>query len=314
MSFDYKLPKDRIAQFPKIPRDECKLLVVKKDGFEHRIFKDIVNYIKKNDAIVLNDSRVIKARLEGKKESGGKIELLIIKKVQQGYECLIKGKISEGKKIYVNEKEGKIIEKRGSKYLIDLDMSIEEIKKIGKIPLPPYIKSEVDENIYQTIFAKEDGSIAAPTAGLHFTEELVKKIEEKGAKVCYITLHASISTFMNVLEEEYYSISQQSAEIINSAERVFAVGTTTMKALESSSKNGRVYPSSGWSNLVIEDGYVFQSPVRYLITNFHMPNSPPLKLTSAFCGIERLKKAYEEALLHDYRFLSFGDAMLICSE
>jgi len=312
--FEFNLPKEKIAQFPKLPRDECRLLVVKKDKIEHRIFKDIVNYIEKGDVIVLNDSKVIRAKLQGKKESGGKLEILVVKKVPQGYECLIKGRISEGKKIYINGKECEVIEKRNGKCVIDLKMSIEEINTIGKTPLPPYIKSEVDENLYQTVFAKEEGSIAAPTAGLHFTQELIKKIEEKGARICYITLHSSISTFMNVVEEEYYSVSKQSAEIINNASRVFAVGTTTMKALESSSKNGVVYPSSGWSNLIIEDGYVFCSPVRHLITNFHMPNSPPLKLTSAFCGNERLKKAYEEALLLDYRFLSFGDAMLICSE
>lgn len=314
MSFDYNLPKERIAQFPKLPRDECKLLVVWKDRIEHRIFKDIVNYIEKGDAVVLNDSRVIRARLHGIKESGGKVELLIIKKVPQGYECLIKGRVSEGKKIYIAGKECEVIEKRDGKCIINLDMNIEEINRIGKIPLPPYIKSEVDEELYQTVFASKNGSIAAPTAGLHFTQELLKKIEEKGANICYITLHSSISTFMNVLDEEYYSITPEAAEIINNASRVFAVGTTTMKALESASKNGRVYPSSGWSNLTIDEGYVFQSPVSYFITNFHMPNSPPLKLTSAFCGKERLKKAYEEALLHGYHFLSFGDAMLICSE
>ncbi|MBC7081465.1 MAG: tRNA preQ1(34) S-adenosylmethionine ribosyltransferase-isomerase QueA [Thermoplasmatales archaeon] len=314
MSFYYNLPKERIAQFPKLPRDECKLLVVKKDKIEHRIFKDIVNYVEKGDVIVLNNSKVIKAKLHGKKDSGGKVEVLIIKKVQDGYECLIKGKISEGKRIYINEKECRIIRKNGSKCVIDLEMDTEEINRIGKIPLPPYIKSEVDENLYQTVFATEYGSIAAPTASLHFTEGLLKKLEEKGVKICYITLHSSISTFMNVLEEEYYSISPHSAELINNATRVFAVGTTTMKALESSSKNGKVFPSSGWSNLIIDEGYNFCSPVRYLITNFHMPDSPPLKLTTAFCGKERLMRAYEEALANGYRFLSFGDAMLICSE
>ncbi len=318
---DYHLPKEKIAQFPVIPRDSCRLLVLNGERIEHKRFRDIIHYVEKGDAIVLNNSRVMKVRLFGKKETGGKIEILIVGKRENKneYEALIKGKIREGMKFYIGEHEGKIIGKENGKCIIWLPLEMEEIEKIGKMPTPPYIKREVEKDEwYQTVYAKHAGSIAAPTAGLHFTEELLEKIKRKGVEIVFITLHVGLATFLPPKrmkeEKEYYYISKEAAEKINNANNVIAVGTTTVKALESSSKNGRVIASSGWSDLFIEPGYKFQSPISGMLTNFHMPNSSPLLLTSAFVGKEKIMKAYEEALKMDYRFLSFGDAMLILKQ
>ena len=319
MGFDYHLPKEKIAQSPAIPRDSCKLLVLNGERIEHRKFSEIIHYVKEGDAIVLNNSKVMKVRLFGRKETGGKIEILIVGKRENEYEALIKGKIREGTKFYINEYEGEVVRRENGKCIIQLPLEMEEIEKIGNMPTPPYIKREVEKDEwYQTVYAKHAGSIAAPTAGLHFTEELLEKIKRKGVQIVFVTLHVGLATFLPPErmknEREYYHISEEAAEIINSANNVIAVGTTTVKALESSSKNGRVVASSGWSNLFIEPGYKFQSPIRGMLTNFHMPNSSPLLLTSAFAGKERIMKAYEEALKMDYRFLSFGDAMLILKQ
>ncbi|RLF46769.1 MAG: tRNA preQ1(34) S-adenosylmethionine ribosyltransferase-isomerase QueA [Thermoplasmata archaeon] len=319
---NYNLPRERIAQEPTLPRDHCNLLVLKNDEIEHKKFYQVVEYLDKGDVIVMNDSRVMKVRLTGRKETGGKLDILIIGKKGENYECLIKGKYREGMKFFLDSYECRILQKNEGRCIVSIPLSFDEIEKIGKMPTPPYIKREVEnEEWYQTVFAREKGSIAAPTAGLHFTEELMKKIRAKGVEIVFITLHVGLATFMPVErikeEKEYYCISQEAAEKINGAEgKVIAVGTTTVKALESSSRNGKVIASSGWSNLFISPGYKFQSPINGMITNFHMPKSSPLLLTTAFGGIKRVMKAYEEALKRDYKFLSFGDAMLIlkCSK
>ncbi len=316
--FDYHLPKERIAQEPVMPRDKCKLLILKCDGIEHRIFSDILDYIHEGDVLVLNDSKVIKARIYGRKFTGGKIELLLISQKGEYYECLIGGKVKEGTKFYVGEYEGEVISKDGGRCLVKLPITLEEWERLGKMPTPPYIKKEVErDEHYQTVYAREKGSIAAPTAGLHLTEELLEKIRKK-ADIAFITLHVGLATFMPVrdisthrMEKEYYYISQEAAEKINSGKRVIAVGTTVMRALESASKDGAVFPSDGYTDIFIYPGYKFQSPVDIMITNFHMPKSSPLLMVSAFAGRDRIMKAYEEALKRDYRFLSFGDAMII---
>ena len=324
--FDYNLPREKIAQEPVFPRDECKLLVLKCDGIEHRIFKEILEYLNEGDALVLNDSKVIKARIYGRKETGGKIELLLIQKKGEYYECLVGGKVREGTKFYVGGVggyEGKIISKRGGRCLVELPIGIDEWERLGRMPTPPYIKKEIgDDEWYQTVYARKKGSIAAPTAGLHFTDELLKKIERKGVDIVYITLHVGLATFLpvrveqNKMEEEYFYVSEEAAEKINNAANVIAVGTTVMRALESSSHNGIVKPMHGYTDIFIRPGYKFKSPVKAMVTNFHMPKSSPLLLVSAFAGRNRIMKAYEEALKRDYRFLSFGDAMLIskCSD
>jgi len=322
MVLDYNLPKEKIAQIPTFPRDHCKLLVLNGEKIEHRKFYEIIDYLHKGDVLVLNDTKVMKARLIARKPTGGKLDILIIREKNGFYECLIKGKYKEGTKFFIANKEGEILEKRNGRCLIKLPLNMEEIEKFGIMPTPPYIKREVEnEGWYQTVFAKKKGSIAAPTAGLHFTQELLKKIAEKGVEIVYVTLHVGLATFMPPEkmkeEKEYYSISEESAEKINSAKgKVVAVGTTTVKALESSAKNGKVIASEGWSNLFISLEHKFQSPIQGMVTNFHMPNSPPLIMTAAFAGKELLMKAYEEALKKNYKFLSFGDAMLIlrCSK
>ena len=318
--FDYSLPKEKIAQKLSFPRDHCKLLVLRGNTIEHRRFYEVVKYLKKGDALVLNDTKVMRVKFQGKKITGGKIELLIIREINGNYECLIKGKVKEGTKFFINKYEGEVLEKKKGKCLIKINANIDEIENYGKMPSPPYIKRDVDEKEYQTVFAMKKGSIAAPTAGLHFTPELLKKINEKGIDIIFITLHVGLATFMppeKIKEEkEYFCISEVAAERINEADRVIVVGTTTVKALESSSKNGKVIASSGYSNLLISPPYKFNSPIEGIITNFHMPKSTPLMLISAFAEKEKIMKAYKEALEKDYKFLSLGDAMLIlkCSK
>ena len=314
---DYILPKDRIAQKPVFPRDHCNLLVLKGNEIEHRKFYQIVEYFDGGDVLVLNNSKVMKVRLEGRKPTGGKLDILVIGKKDGKYECLIKGKYRDGTEFFIYGHKCKVIKKMEGRCLVSIPLTMNEIEKIGKMPTPPYIKEEVKEDEwYQTIYAKEKGSIAAPTAGLHFTDELFKKLRHKGVEIVFITLHVGLATFLPPErmrgEREYYSISREAAEKINGAEgKVVAVGTTTVKALESASRNGKVFATSGWSNLFISPGYQFQSPIKGMITNFHMPKSSPLMLTAAFAGVDEIMRAYQEALKRDYRFLSFGDAMLI---
>ncbi|HDN50895.1 MAG TPA: tRNA preQ1(34) S-adenosylmethionine ribosyltransferase-isomerase QueA [Thermoplasmatales archaeon] len=319
---DYVLPRERIAQRPCIPRDRCNLLVVHGDAIEHRKFYEIVDYLRKGDVLVLNDSRVMRVRLFGRKRTGGQLELLVIGGSDGRYECLMKGKYREGTVFSVGDYEGTVVEKHDGRCVVEIPLTFDEIERLGHMPTPPYIKEVVEhDEWYQTVFAREKGSIAAPTAGLHFIEELLQKIAHMGVATVFVTLHVGLATFMPIEkiqeESEYYRVGEEEAEIINNAEgRVIAVGTTTVKALESASKNGVVYPSRGWSNLFISHDHTFQSPMNGMLTNFHMPKSSPLVLTAAFAGKERLMRAYREALKRDYRMLSFGDAMLIlpCSK
>lgn len=319
---DYSLPKHRIAQVPAHPRDSCKLLVLHGTHIEHRRFHDIVEYLERGDVLVLNDSRVMKLKLVGKKQTGGKLEFLIIGGGNGRYECLIKGKFNLGTKFDIEGYPGVVTEKRDGKFVVELSLSLEDMEQIGYMPTPPYIKGPVThDEWYQTVFAHESGSIAAPTAGLHFTENLLQDICDKGISVVFVLLHVGLATFMPpekmANEQEYFRVGEKESDIINNAKgKIFAVGTSTIKALESSSKNGMVHSSEGWSTIFISPGYKIQSPLDGMITNFHMPNSGPLMLTAAFTGSDRLMSAYRVALSRDYRFLSFGDAMLVllCSK
>lgn len=312
----YNLPREKIAQKPSIPRDECNLLVLRKDKIEHRKFYEIADYLEKGDVLILNDTKVIKTRVFGIKDTGGKLDILVIGGKDGIYECLIKGKYREGTVFFLGGKRGEIIEKRNGRCKIKISLSMEEIKSIGRMPVPPYIKGEVEDDWYQTVFANKEGSIAAPTAGLHFTEKLIEKIRGKGVKIVFVTLHVGLATFLSPEkirgEKEYYIVNEETANAINnSSGKIIGVGTTVVKAIESSSKDGITYPSQGWSDLFISPGYKFQSKLNGLLTNFHMPSSSPLMLTVSFGGIERVMKAYKEALKKNYKFLSFGDAMLI---
>ncbi len=321
--YNFDIPKELIAQEPVYPRDECKLMVLKGNDIEHRIFKDIINYMEKGDVLVLNNSKVIRARLFGKKSTGGKVELLLIEKHEYPV-FLVKGKnIKEGTTIEINEFKGKILEKNGGIAKIDFGVDIEKIiEKYGRIPIPPYIKKDLkNPEMYQTVYSAVEGSVAAPTAGLHFTEELLKKIKEKGVEIQYLTLHISYSTFKQLeyeeivnktLHEEYYHIPEETAEKINNRKgRLFAVGTTVVRALESSSKDNIVFPGTFKTNLFIMEGHKFQSGIDAIITNFHIPKSSLIMLVTAFGGYERVMNAYKVAIENKYRFYSFGDAMLI---
>jgi S-adenosylmethionine:tRNA ribosyltransferase-isomerase len=327
--FDYNLPKELIAQSPIEPRDSSRLMVLGKN-IEHRRFSDIVDYFEEGDTLVLNDSRVIPAKLQGKKSTGGHVEALVISKSGLGYECLIQGKnIREGTRLYFGELEATVLEVRKnpntSRYLVDFNSNgnlNDILEKIGEAPLPPYIKKKLDDkNRYQTVYSREKGSIAAPTAGLHFTEHLLDRIKEKGVSIAYVTLHVSPGTFTPVkaaniedhhMEPEYISVSGESAEIINKTKgKLIAAGTTTVKALESSCVDGKIAAHDGFSQLFIYPPYVFKSNLDAIITNFHLPKSTLLMLVSAFAGRERLISAYDEAISKSYRFYSFGDAMLI---
>ncbi len=339
--FKYTLPKTAIAKFPVKPRDEAKLMVFEKDStkVEHKKFKDIVNYMSKGDVLVINKTKVMQARLFGYKErTNAKIEVFVLRELNREeniWDVIVDParKVRIGNRIYFNDELWcEVIDNttsRGRTVRINYsgDNIYKAIEKIGKTPLPPYIKREAvksDRNDYQTMFAEVDGSVAAPTAGLHFTKELIKKIKKKGIKIVPIILHIGLGTFRPVevedltkhkMDSEYFEIPETSAEIINKAldskKNVFVTGTSTTRALESSvTAGGRVKPNYGWTDKFIFPPYEFKIATK-LITNFHQPESTLLMLTAAFGGYEAVMKNYKKALREKYRFLSYGDAMLI---
>lgn len=321
--FDYELPKELIAQHPAEPRDSSRLMVLGKE-IEHRIFSDLPEYLEAGDVLVLNDTKVLRARIYGKKSTGGRVELLILKKLDSGlWEALVKGRAGVGTVMDFSGHKAKIIEKQEGKAVMEFSEDPRLImEEQGVYPLPPYIKEyNGDMERYQTVFAKKEGAVAAPTAGLHFTPELMDKIRKKGTDIVHITLHVGWGTFKPVkvenieehrMESECYEISREAAERINSREgRVFAVGTTTVRSLESSSMNGAIIPGAGETDLFIYPGYEFKSGIDALVTNFHLPKSTLLMLVSAFAGHERIMNAYRIAVERRYMFFSFGDAMLI---
>lgn len=327
--FDYHLPKELIAQSPIEPRDASKLMIMRQQ-IENRFFCDILDYFEAEDTLVLNDSRVIPAKLMGKKSTGGHVEALVVSKNDAGYECMIRGKnIREGTKLNFGNIEAtvlQILERPNiNRYLVNFNCNgnlPDILEKIGEAPLPPYIKQKLDDkNRYQTVYSKEKGSIAAPTAGLHFTNELLVRIKEKGVNIAYVTLHVSPGTFTpvkaqdienHIMEPEYISVRRENADIINGTPgKIIAAGTTTVKALESSCIDGKIVEKEGFSELFIYPSYQFRSRIDAMITNFHLPKSTLLMIVSAFAGRERLMEAYNEAISHSYRFYSFGDAMLV---
>ena len=336
--YNYSLPKELIAQMPLLKREEARLLIIrrKKNKIEHRNFLDLLSEISPGDLLILNDTKVIPARLSGKKETGGKAEILLLHKLEKNiYEALAKPRIRVGATIFFDEKiEAKILEKRYGKYKIEFSYpgKIEKIlEEIGKIPLPPYIKRKplpLDKKYYQTVYSKipsdgRDGAIAAPTAGLHFTDEFLEKVKEKGANIASVTLDIGWSTFKPVREEEiekhrmgkeYFELSESTAELINKTKkdgkRIIAVGTTSVRVLETTAKDGCVKPQKGWTSLYIYPGCKFKI-VDALLTNFHLPSTTLFLLVSAFAGGELIQNAYQEAIARKYRFASYGDAMLI---
>jgi len=337
--FDYYLPKESIAQKPHLPRDKCKLLVLHRDGkIEHRVFYEVVDYLRKGDILVINTTRVIPARLIGyKKETGGKVEIFLLKKINStSWQCLLKPfkRIKEQTEVTFPQADlkAKIIKKeKGATGIVNFisSTSLEDnLFKVGQVPLPPYIKRKYgptlqDEREYQTVYAREPGAVAAPTAGLHFTPGLLKEIKERGIEIAEVILHTGWASFFFLKEEEieknslpfeYFKVPLSTAEKVNSCRekggKVIAVGTTTVRVLETSSSEKKLLSGEGWTRLFIYPGYKFKI-VDALITNFHMPRSSLILLVSAFAGREKLIFAYKQALAKGYRFLSFGDAMLI---
>lgn len=335
--FDYELPKELIAQDPLPDRSASRLMVLSRNTgrVEHHIFREIVSYLEPGDCLVINNTRVIPARLYGVKEgTTGKLEILLLKRREHDiWECLVKPgkKAQPGMKLIFGNGilTGKVLDivEEGNRLIRFFYEGIfeEVLDKLGQMPLPPYITHELkDKNRYQTVYAKYDGSAAAPTAGLHFTPELLDGVREKGVQIAEVTLHVGLGTFRpvkveNVLEHhmhsEFYEISQKAADLINQAKdsghRVIAVGTTSTRTLESAAdENGHVHECSGWTEIFIYPGYQFKV-IDGLITNFHLPQSTLVMLVSAFVGRERVLEAYRTAVEERYRFFSFGDAMLI---
>ncbi len=331
--FDYDLPGSFIAQEPAEPRDAARLMVLhREDGrIEHRIFREIGEYLRPSDVLVLNQTRVLPARLFARKESGGRAEILLLRRLdEQSWECLVGGKgLKAGRRLLLSETlEATILqEKEGALRIVRFSSPLtpDLLCRLGQVPLPPYIHRPIhDPERYQTVYARQPGSAAAPTAGLHFTPRLLQELQAKGIHLAYVTLHIGLDTFAPVTEErptehkihtEWCEVDESAVETIYTARaqggRVIAVGTTSVRALESAAtESGKLQPYRGDTSLFILPGYRFKV-VEAMITNFHLPRSTLLMLVSAFAGRERILSAYEEAKRHGYRFYSFGDAMLI---
>ncbi|MBI2660657.1 tRNA preQ1(34) S-adenosylmethionine ribosyltransferase-isomerase QueA [Candidatus Woesearchaeota archaeon] len=321
--FDYFLPKQLIAQKPITKRDESRLMIVSENKIQHKRFRDIADYFSKGDVVVVNDTKVFPAKLIGKKETGGTVRILLVR--QNGrlsWECMVQGKNLNNKKIIFNSKiHGTIINKNNKNHIIFRKNIWNLLDKIGKTPLPPYIKSDARIGRYNTVYSINEGSIAAPTAGLHFTKKILGKLRKKGVVIAPITLHVGPGTFLPVKSEnieghrmhpEFFSISRQTADKINNRKgRLFAVGTTSIRALESCAENGNIIPKTGETSLFIYPGYKWKLNYAGLITNFHLPKSTLLMLVCTFMGKELIFRAYNAAIRKKYRFYSFGDAMLL---
>ncbi len=336
---DFNLPSELIAQIPARPRDHARLLVVSKNTskFEHRIFKDIIEYLNPGDVLVLNNSKVIPARLIGKKKTGGKIEILLSHRLEGKKE--VWEAIGSSSKLNLSDKiifspsfKAKLLEKKDGLMKLEFNCSdnlfFSRLNRFGQIPLPPYIKSlgkKIDQKNYQTVYAdtSDHGSVAAPTAGLHFTPRLLKEIKKKNIKILHVTLHVGLGTFRpiktdnikkHIMHPEWVSVSQKTLDEIkkakNAKRKVIAVGTTSVRALESAWKNAHGKAWSGSTDIYIYPPYRFKV-VDSLITNFHLPKSTLLLLVSALAGYKTIMAAYKEAIKENYRFYSYGDAMLI---
>lgn len=335
--FDYYLPEELIAQTPLVKRDESRLLVLDKETgeIEHKKFYDIIDYLTPGDTLVLNDTKVLPARLIGtKEETGAVIEILLLKNIEgDKWECLTKPakRIKEGTVVTFGNGELKAkccgVFDEGIRHfeLIYDGILMEILEHLGTMPLPPYIHENLeDQSLYQTVYAKEVGSAAAPTAGLHFTKELLKQIEEKGVNIAYVTLHVGLGTFRPVsvdnieeheMHSEFYSMTKEVADLLNKTKKeghnIIAVGTTSTRTLETiASQYNEFKECNGWTNIFIYPGYEFKG-IDKLITNFHLPKSTLVMLVSALAGRENILNAYKIAVEDKYRFFSFGDAMFI---
>jgi len=336
--FDFHLPEELIAQTPLLDREASRLMVLNKETgeVEHKHFPDILDYLQPGDCLVLNETKVMPARLFGEKEdTGAQIEVLLLKQEEKDeWETLVKPakRVKIGSVISFGDGRLKAEcigtgEQGGRKLKFHYEGIFYEIlDQLGEMPLPPYIKEKLDDkDRYQTVFAKEIGSAAAPTAGLHFTENLLEKVKQKGVKLAFITLHVGLGTFRPVsvdkieehdMHSEYYYMSEETAQLLNSVKadggRIITVGTTSTRTVETiaSANDGKFKGSSGWTSIFIYPGYEFKG-IDGMITNFHLPKSTLIMLISSLAGRENVLKAYEEAVKERYRFFSFGDAMLL---
>ena len=336
--FDFDLPEHLIAQTPLKDRTASKLMVLNRNdkSLEHRHFSDILDYLKPGDCLVLNNTKVLPARLYGVKEdTGAKVEVLLLhQKENDHWEVLVKPakKLKLGTKLSFGEGRltatcTEILEHGGRIVRFDYDgIFLEVLTELGEMPLPPYIKEQLaDQDRYQTVYAEAEGSAAAPTAGLHFTNDLLEEIKAKGIEIAFVTLHVGLGTFRPVsvdrieehdMHSEYYHLSSKEAEKINRVKsrngRIIAVGTTSTRTLEAiaSENNGEIVPTSGWTSIFIYPPYQFKA-IDAMITNFHLPKSTLIMLISALAGRKFILDAYHEAIKQEYRFFSFGDAMLI---
>ncbi len=346
--FKFDLPENLIAQYPSPERDESRLMVVdRKTGtIEHKIFKDVLDYFDDGDALIFNNTKVFPARMYGKKEkTGAKIEVFLLRELNVDaklWDVLVDParKIRVGNKLYFADEKGNDIlvaevvdntTSRGRTIRFFFDGTDEQfravLRQLGSMPLPKYITRQPEESDidrYQTVYAKETGAVAAPTAGLHFSRELMKRLEIKGTELAEVTLHVGLGTFRSIdvedlskhkMDAEYYSIPERAAEMVNRAKennkRICAVGTTSMRTIESSvSATGQLKPSAGWTNLFIFPPHEF-SIANSMITNFHLPKTSLIIMIAAFGGFELIMDAYQEAIKEKYRFFSYGDAMLI---
>ena len=336
--YDFELPEELIAQTPLSDRSASRLLTLEKrsGSVEHHHFSEIIQYLQPGDTLVLNDTRVLPARLFGVKEdTGAKAEVLLLKNLENdSWEALVKPgkKLKTGSVIVFSDELKAVIESEGEMGGRVLRFSYQGIfneilDRLGQMPLPPYIKERLDDQErYQTVYSKHEGSAAAPTAGLHFTEELLEQIRNKGVEIAFVTLHVGLGTFRpvsvdriedHVMHEEYYVLPQETADLLNATKqrggRVVAVGTTSARTLETVAQkcgDGPIVKSSGWTGIFIYPGYTYKL-VDALITNFHLPKSTLVMLVSALAGRENILNAYREAIEQKYRFFSFGDAMFI---
>ncbi|MBU0731551.1 tRNA preQ1(34) S-adenosylmethionine ribosyltransferase-isomerase QueA [Patescibacteria group bacterium] len=340
-NFDFNLPQSLIAQKPVSPRDRSRFLVCRRGPqitqigqisqmglrITHDYFYNLGEYLKKGDVLVLNDTKVIPARLYGKKETGGQIEIFLLENTEKNiWTCMIKGRVREGMIVNLAKGfQGEVKEKKDDYYFVEFNKK--NITSIGETPTPPYIKKKSRLDRYQTVYAKQTGSVAAPTAGLHFTPRLMKKLQQQGVEILYVTLHVGLGTFAPIrvedvkdikLHKEYFSVKKSVIQKINKAKkekrRIISVGTTSTRTLESLPvKNGKIVEkeyNNLSTNIFISPGYKFKV-VDGLITNFHLPKSSLIMLVAAFYGLPQTKKAYQEAIKKKYRFYSFGDAMFI---
>jgi S-adenosylmethionine:tRNA ribosyltransferase-isomerase len=336
--FDFHLPEELIAQVPLKNRTDSRLMVLNKETGEikHEIFKNIIEYLRAGDCLVLNDTKVLPARLFGvKKDTGAKIEVLLLKQLEGNqWETLVKPakRVKEGTEIEFGEGLLKAVctgtsDHGGRVFDFKFDgIFYEVLDQLGEMPLPPYIKEQLEDNDrYQTVYAREPGSAAAPTAGLHFTEELLTEVREKGVHVAFITLHVGLGTFRPVsvddvlehdMHSEFYTVTAETARLLNEVRdnggRIITVGTTSTRTLETiaSGNGGKFNAGSGWTDIFIYPGYIFKA-IDGMITNFHLPKSTLIMLVSALAGRENVLHAYNTAVEERYRFFSFGDAMLI---